>query len=147
LSGLDFGELVSVQADPKGLVRSVAAAAGWQTTEGDASWEIVVPVGPLRKQLVHVRFDRQDAEGDALITFHSTCGPATRENAMAFLRYNTQMVHGAFAIEQSEAGEMIVVEANQLADTADAIEVARAITAVAWQADKVEEKLLGVDEH
>jgi hypothetical protein len=66
---------------------------------------------------------------------------------MALLRYNRQMPHGAFAIETSDAGEMIVVQANQLADTADPLEVTRAITAIAWQADQVEAKLLGEDRH
>jgi hypothetical protein len=40
---------------------------------------------------------------------------------------------------------MIVVQANQLADTADPLEITRVMTAVAWQADKVEEKLGGGD--
>jgi hypothetical protein len=42
---------------------------------------------------------------------------------------------------------MIVVQANQLADTADALEVTRTVSAVAWQADKAEEKLTGTDTH
>ena len=66
---------------------------------------------------------------------------------MTLLRYNTKMVHGAFAVKKSTAGELIVVQANQLADTADPLEVTRVITALAWQADKVEEKLIGGDEN
>ena len=42
---------------------------------------------------------------------------------------------------------MIVVEANQLADTADPLEITRTIAAIAWQADRVEEKLLLTDEN
>jgi hypothetical protein len=46
------------------------------------------------------------------------------------------------------AGEMIVIRANQLPDTADPLEITRVITAIAWQADKVEGKLLGeADQH
>ena len=37
--------------------------------------------------------------------------------------------------------EMLVMQANQLAATADPLEITRTITAVAWQADKVEQKL------
>jgi hypothetical protein len=66
---------------------------------------------------------------------------------MTLLRYNTQMVHGAFAVSSSDSGEMIVVQANQLADTADPLEVTRVITAIAWQADRVEEKIGGGDQH
>jgi len=42
---------------------------------------------------------------------------------------------------------MVIVQANQLSDTADALEITRTITALAWQADKVEEKLTGKDLH
>ena len=64
---------------------------------------------------------------------------------LALLRYNTKMVHGGFAIQDSEAGEMVIVQANQLSDTADPLEITRTMTALAWQADKVEEKLTGED--
>jgi hypothetical protein len=36
-----------------------------------------------------------------------------------------------------------VIRANQLAVTADALEITRVITAIAWQGDKVEGQLLG----
>ena len=64
---------------------------------------------------------------------------------MALLRYNTKMIHGAFAVIDTDNGEMIVVTANRLAETLDQLEITRVITAIAWQADKVEEKLLGED--
>jgi hypothetical protein len=56
------------------------------------------------------------------------------------------MVHSSFAIEATEAGEMVVVEANQLADTADPLQISRAISAIAWQADQAEHQLLGTDQ-
>jgi membrane protease subunit (stomatin/prohibitin family) len=143
--GLDFGDLQAAAADPKQLVRSVAQSAGWQTTESGDLWQIVVPTGSLRKQTVNVRFGTQDDAGHNVISYSSTCGPAVERNAMTLLRYNAQMLHGAFAVQKSDAGELIVVQANQLADTADPLEVTRVITAIAWQADKVEEKLGGSD--
>ena len=106
---------------------------------------MTIPVSALRKQTVSVSFDRKDEEGHALIAIASICGPASEKNAMALLRYNTKMPHGAFAIQSTPSGEMIVVQANQLADTADSLEITRVMTAVAWQADKVEEKLGGGD--
>jgi len=57
------------------------------------------------------------------------------------------MVHGAFAVLPTPGGEMIVVQANQLADTADPLTTTRILTAVAWQADKAEEKLGGGDRY
>jgi hypothetical protein len=148
LGSLSFDELASsTTTDPKALVRGVAAAAGWQVAEAGDVWHVTVPVGALRKQVVNIRFGGEDREGHPIIAYSSTCGPANEKNAMTLLRYNTQMVHGAFAVEKTPAGETIVVQANQLADTADLLEVTRVVTAVAWQADKVEEKLLGSDEH
>jgi membrane protease subunit (stomatin/prohibitin family) len=137
----------SMVADPKQLVRSVAQSSQWQVTETGDQWQIVVPVGPLRKQRVTVRFDAKDAEGNAMMSFSSVCGPANNQNAVELLKYKTQMVHGAFAIEPSPAGDIIVIRANQLTATADPLAITRVITAVAWQADRVEEKLLGSDEN
>jgi hypothetical protein len=148
LGSLDFDELASsAKSDPQGLVRQVAQAAGWQVAESEDVWLVTVPIGSLRKQVVNVRFGGKDRDGHQLIAFSSTCGPASEKNAMTLLRYNTKMVHGAFAVEKTPAGEMIVVQANQLADTADPLEVTRVVTALAWQADKVEERLVGGDEH
>ena len=145
--GLDFGDLAPVTLAPKDLVRSVAGAAGWQVQETGDAWQIVVPVGPLRKQTVSVQFGGKDDEGHELVSISSICGPASDRNAMALLRYNTKMVHGAFAVLPTPAGEMIVVQANQLADTADPLAITRVMTAVAWQADKAEEKLGGGDRY
>jgi hypothetical protein len=62
---------------------------------------------------------------------------------MALLRYNTKLLHGAFAVEKVGGAEMVVLAANQLADTIDPLEVSRVLTAIAWQADKVEQQLMG----
>ena len=145
--GLDFGDLAPVTLAPKDLVRSVANSAGWQVQETGDAWQIVVPVGPLRKQTVAVQFGVKDDEGHELLSISSICGPASDRNAMALLRYNTKMVHGAFAVLATPSGEMIVVQANQLADTADPLAITRVMTAVAWQADKAEEKLGGGDRY
>jgi membrane protease subunit (stomatin/prohibitin family) len=144
---MNLDALSPVAVDPQALVRQVANSSGWSVSETGEQWEVIVPLGPLRKQTVRVRFDRTDHDGQKLISFSTTCGPATEGNAMALLRYNVQMPHGAFAVESGDAGETIVVQANQLADTADPLEVTRAITAIAWQADQVEAKLLGEDRH
>jgi hypothetical protein len=143
--GIDFGDLAPAAVDAKALVRSVITASGWQVQESGDAWQVSIPVGTLRKQTVAVDFGRKDEEGHDLICFSSICGPASDRNAMALLRYNTKMVHGAFAVQSTPAGEMVVVQANQLASTADPLAITRIITAVAWQADKVEEKLGGGD--
>lgn len=145
--GLDFGDLAPQTSDPRQLVRNVIQSAGWQLTDAGDVWSVVVPIGSLRQQTVHIDFTIKDEEGHDVIGYWSICGPASERNAMALLRYNTKMVHGAFAVKTTPSGEMIVVQGNQLASTADPLEVTRAITAIAWQADKVEQKLGGGDNY
>ena len=129
------------------MVRSVIQSSGWPLQEAGDDWSVSIPLGSLRKQTVYLNFAGQDEEGHALLSFSSICGPVSEKNAMALLRYNTKMVHGAFAVKNTPSGEMIVVQANQLADTTDPLEVTRVMTALAWQADKVEQKLGGGDQY
>jgi len=122
-------------------------SSDWKIQEDGDVWQITVPIGALRKQTVTVDFGAKDEAGHGMISFSSVCGPATAENAMLLLKFNQQMVHGAFAVKSTSSGDVVVVHANQLADTADALEITRVLTAVAWQADKAEEKLTGDDVH
>ena len=149
--GLSFDDLApAIQAqsavDPKAVVRAVCESAGYNHSESGETWEVTVPLGTLRKQVVRVTFGAKDSEGDPIVQYRSTCGPANDKNAMTLLRYNTQMVHGAFAVENTGGSESVVVGANQLASALNPLEVTRVLTAIAWQADKVEEKLLGSDD-
>jgi len=143
----DFGDLAPVTTDPKAMVRSVAAGAGYQVDESGDAWRITVPVGTLRKQVVTVEFGRSDEEGHAVVACWSVCGPAVEKNAAALLRYNARMLHGAFAVRNVGGADAVVLQSNHLAETLDPLEVSRTLAAVAWQADKVEEKLTGGDEN
>jgi len=150
-AGMEFSGLsrapAAAPADPKQLVRSVAQSAGWQCLESGEAWQIVVPIGSLRKQTVVVRFDQKDPDGHALISYSSVCGPSTPENAMQLLKFNAQMVMGAFGVQSTPSGDMVVVCFSQLAGTTTALDISRTITSIAWQADKVEEKLMGGDQN
>jgi hypothetical protein len=128
-------------SDPKQLIRSVAQSAGWQCLESGEAWQVVVPIGSLRKQTVDVRFDQKDPDGHGLISYSSVCGPSTPENALQLLKFNAQMVMGAFGVQSTPSGDVVVVCASQLAATSTALDVSRTITSIAWQADKVEENL------
>jgi membrane protease subunit (stomatin/prohibitin family) len=149
--GPDFGGLSRAAApppaDPRQLIRSVAQSAGWQCLEAGDAWQVVVPIGSLRKQTVVVRFDQKDNDGHPLISYSSVCGPSTPENALQLLKFNSQMVMGAFAVQNTPSGDVVVVCASQLAGTSTALDVSRTITAIAWQADKVEEKLVEGDQN
>ena len=145
--GLNFDALAPATKDPKAMVRSVAEAAGYTVAESGAVVEITVPIDSLRKQKVSVEFGKTDEAGHAVVGYWSICGPVQPDNALTLLRYNTQMLHGAFALRAIGATEMIVLQANQMAETLDPLEVSRVLSAIAWQADKVEQKLGGGDEN
>jgi membrane protease subunit (stomatin/prohibitin family) len=142
---LDFADFNPTGAGPdaKAVVRTIAQSSGWQLSESGEKWTLTVPIGSLRKQTVEVSFGGKDNEGHEVLRYSSTCGPCTPESAMSLLKYNNQMVHGAFAVQSTSSGDIAVVQASQLANTVTPLDVTRIVTAIAWQADKVEEKLLG----
>ncbi len=137
---------LSTPVDPKTLVRGVIQAGGYKLDESGDSWQVTVPVGTLRKQVVSVSFGQHDEGGHATVSFRSTCGPATEQNAQALLRYNAKLVHGAFAFEKVGDHEMVTLQGSVLADALTGPLVSQVLTAIAWQADKVEEKLTGSDQ-
>ena len=146
-AAFDFDSLAAVKSDARAIVRSVAQAAGYAIEENNDTWHVTVPIGSLRKQVVVCQFGSKDSQGHEVFKLRSICGPSTPNNAMKLLKYNNRLVHGAFAVDDIEGQPMVILQANQLAETADPLEVSRLLTAIAWQADKVEEKLLGTDEH
>ncbi|MCH8924137.1 MAG: SPFH domain-containing protein, partial [Planctomycetes bacterium] len=125
------------------VVRSVVQAADYKLEESGDVWQVTVPIGPLRRQTVTVSFGKDEKTGDSTVNYRSICGPASEKNAMALLRYNTKIFHGAFAVQKIDGSELVVVQTNALADTLDPLEVSRVLSAIAWQADKVEQKLVG----
>jgi len=147
MASTDFGDLAPAATDPKAIVRSVAAAAGYTLDEAADAWQITVPLQALRKQRVTVEFAQRDPSGNPIVAFWTICGPAADRNAMSLLRYNTTMLHGAFAVKDLPDGPKVVVQVNQMAETLDPLSVSRILSAVAWQADKVEQRLVGGDEY
>ncbi len=137
----------AANVDIKSVIASVAETAGYKVESSGNRLNITVPIGSLRKQVVEVDFDKQDEEGDAMVSIRSICGPATDGNAMKLLKYNSRLVYGAFAVVPHSGGDMVAIQANMLATAIDAMSAGRMIASIAWQADKVEEKLMGTDEH
>jgi membrane protease subunit (stomatin/prohibitin family) len=144
-AGIDFSELAKTTSDPKAIVRQVCQGSAYSVSEQGDIWQVTVPISGLRKQLVSVRFDQKDTQGHPIVTYQSSCGPANSETALTLLRYNTKMVHGAFAVQKVGDTEMVVIQANQLVDMLNVIGVTQVLTAVAWQADQVEETMMGTD--
>ena len=78
-----------------------------------------------------------------MVNYWSVCGPYVEKNAAELLRYNTGTLHGAFAVKKIGTADMVVLQTNQLAETVTPLEVSRVLSAIAWQADQVEQKLVG----
>ncbi len=124
-------------------IRSVGRQLGWVIDESQHAWKLTLSIGPLRKQDVNIDFSGIDEAGHRLVSIWSTCGAVDPSNALSLLRYNSQIVHGAFAINTVNGVDLLVIRGNVLADTADLLELTRTITAVAWQADQIETQLVG----
>lgn len=145
-SPLDFSQLApSSHEDAVSSLRNLAGSSGWNVEESEDGWKMTVPTGSLRKQIVHVDFNAKDDSGNDLISFWTSCGGVDPRNALMLLRYNSQLVHGAFAIRTEGETELLVIRGNLLADTADVLELSQTVTAIAWQADQFEQQLLGTD--
>lgn len=83
---IDFADLSPAATNPKTLVRTVVDSANWNLVETDDARRITIPVGPLRQQVVTVSSGGKDAGGHQIISYVSTCGQATGQNAMPRLR-------------------------------------------------------------
>jgi len=145
--GPRFDDLTAAVTDPKAVVRAMVTSAGYALDESGDTWKVTVPIGTLRKQMVTIEFGQTDPSGHAVVKYWSICGPALASNAMALLRHNDEMLHGAFAVRTVGGVDVVVIQANQMAETLDAMDTSRLLSAVAWQADQVEQKLVGSDEN
>lgn len=147
-AAIDFSKLGSADStgDAKSTLKQIASSSGWKVEESGDQWKVTVPVGTLRKQIVNVDFAAQDDAGHKLVSFWSSCGHLNPQHALMLLRYNAQLIHGAFAAQSVDGADVLVIRGNLIADTADVLELTRTVTAIAWQADQFEEQLLGVDQ-
>lgn len=127
------------------MIRSTAEAAGHVVEPYADGLRITVSVRRLRKQFVYVEFVEPKQEHGAFVRFWSVCGPAGEKNAVALLRYNARLLYGAFAFHKVGGQDMIVLQANVLTEGLTPAEASRMTSAIAWQADAVEEKLTGQD--
>ncbi len=133
--------------DPKALVRAVAAASGYALLEDGDSWQVTVPLGALRRQVVRIEFGQKDQAGNPMVIYWSICGPYEEKNAPLLLRHNAGLLYGAFAVRNFGGTELVVLQANMLAAALTALDVSRVISAIAWQADQLEQQLHNVDQH
>jgi membrane protease subunit (stomatin/prohibitin family) len=142
---LDFS--AAKPASPEDLLTQLQRMSqqfGWALEETDASsYSAIIPLASARRQKVHFELDRKDTDGNRVLGIWSTCGTINPNAAMTVLRNNDSVVHGAFAIRRVSEGEVLVLRSNLLADLTNAGEMAKIISAIAWQADQVEQQLSG----
>ena len=135
----------STASDPLQLVRTIASQSGYQVEGTTNTLKLTVPLGNLRKQVVWCTHEQPQDEGQRIVRFWSVCGPASEKNAAMLLRHNAQLAFGAFAFQKLGNQEFIVIQTSVPAESLTLVDVARIIPALAWQADRFEEKLSGED--
>jgi hypothetical protein len=122
----------------------MAAQFSWPIEETEKNvLAATVSLAASRRQRVYLELDRKDNDGNRILGIWSRCGTINPAAAMTVLRNNDSVVHGAFAIRKSTEGEVLVLRSNVLADLTDPGEMAKIISAIAWQADQVEQQLSG----
>jgi membrane protease subunit (stomatin/prohibitin family) len=147
---LDFSNArVPTEADLSSALGALGEKLGWAVQSiDDGKLQLGVPLAASRRQRVFVELDRKDSEGNALVGIWSPCGAINQAAAMTILRNNDSVVHGAFAMKRTDDGEILVLKSNVLASLTNAAELAKIISAIAWQADEVESQLSGgADSH
>jgi len=142
---LDFSSAKPASSgDLTTMIERLAKQFCWtlEETEKDC-YSAIVSLASARRQKVYFELDRKDHDGNRVIGIWSACGTINPSAAMTVLRNNDSVVHGAFAIRRLPDGEVLVLRANLMADLTDAGEIAKIVSAIAWQADQVEQQLSG----
>jgi hypothetical protein len=122
-------------------IRAIVLRSGHECTQTRVGYRLRVKLDGNRGQTVHVLFGGKDDSGDDLISFLSVCGAADERNARVLLKRNSRMLHGHFAIRTMNGQEYFVVQANQLAESADELKVKNTLAYLAQQADHIEAQL------
>jgi hypothetical protein len=145
---LDFSNArVPTEADLSSALGALGEKLGWAVQSiDDGKLQLGVPLAASRRQRVFVELDRRDGEGNPLVGIWSPCGAIHQAAALTILRNNDSVVHGAFAMKRTDDGEILVIKSNVLASLTNAVELAKIISAIAWQADEVESQLSGGDD-
>jgi hypothetical protein len=104
-------------------------------------WQIVVPLTLDRKQAVYVGPAGTDAEGRALLTLISVCGPVNDRDCRSLLKLNARIVEGIFAIRVLRGEEYFVVIENLAIDALKSLDPEALVRRVAERADGLEDRL------
>jgi hypothetical protein len=114
---------------------------GYEATLSGHGWRVVVPLGLDRQQAVYVGPAGTDAEGRAILSIISVCGPANDRDCRTLLKLNARRVDGHFAIRVLRGEEYFVVMEILPLDSVDTIDPCGIVRRVAELADGLEDRL------
>jgi hypothetical protein len=115
--------------------------SGYDANSSGRGWQIVVPMRLDRKQGVYVGPAGTDAEGRAILSMVSVCGPVNDRDCRTLLKLNARIVEGHFAIRVLRGEEYFVVIDNLAVDMLKLIDAGRLFRRVAEMADGLEDRL------
>jgi hypothetical protein len=144
---IPVAEAIEREVDVKSMVASVARAAGWPLSQNAGLWQVTIEVTNDRRQTVFIQSGVKDKSGNDNLLFKSIAGPADDVNPIALLRYNSQVLHAAFAVEELGGQNMVVVRGNLPCQSANEAAIRHVIDTVASYADKVERRVTGGDQY
>jgi hypothetical protein len=130
-------------ADPD-VARLIAQFVGrtrHDATPSGRGWQLVVPLTLDRRQAVYAGAAGTDAEGRAILSLVSVCGPVNDRDCRSLLKLNARIVEGHFAIRLLRGEEYFVVIENLAADALEAIDAHELVRRVAVLADGLEDRL------
>ncbi len=127
--------------DVERLIRDFVARSGFDVVTSGHGWRATVPSRLDRKQAVYIGSAGTDAEGLALLSLVSICGPANDRDCRLLLKHNARMTDGHFAIRVLRGEEYFVVIENLAVESATSLDPQTMIRRVAEMADGLEDRL------
>ncbi|HVS15611.1 MAG TPA: protein kinase [Thermoanaerobaculia bacterium] len=109
--------------------------------------EVVVRLADGRVQRVFVEEHESELTGEALVRIYSRCAPVAEGYLRRALELNSEVHHGALAIEELAGESYFVMRNTYPRATCDPDEVRSSVLSIAGAADGVERALLGEDRH
>lgn len=130
-------------ADPdvERLIREFVTRSGFDVVPSSHGWQLTVPARLDRKQAVYIGPAGTDAEGRALLSLVSICGPANDRDLRILLKMNARMTDGHFAIRVLRGEDYFVVVENVPVEGASTLDSQSVVRRIAHLADGLEDRL------
>lgn len=126
------------------LIEAFRHQPGVSWTRSGDSYTLVRRLPGDRRQTVFME-PSEHSFGDRLLLFYSICCRADPEYYEQALRLNSEMQHGSLAIREIEGVPHFVVVDTYPRSTVDPEEIRRTVLEIAQYADRIEQRLTGLD--